>query len=57
MVERVKYPALLLQGLRSVLWHGFNPWAREIPHATDTAYKNVVYIFMYFFQFPEVAKE
>ena len=29
MLQRVKDPALSLQHLRSLLWHGFNPWPRN----------------------------
>ena len=37
-MQQVKNLALLQQ-LRSLLWHGFNPWAQECPHATDIAKK------------------
>lgn len=32
-VQRVKDPALPLQWLGSLLWCGYHPWPRELPHA------------------------
>ena len=39
MAQQVKDLALSQQQLRSLLWHGFDPWPRECPHATGTAKK------------------
>ena len=33
MVQQVKDPVLSLQQLGLQLWHGFNAWARKLPHA------------------------
>ena len=37
MAQKVKDPALSLQWLGSLLWHGFNPWPWELPHAINIA--------------------
>ena len=42
VVRWVQNPALSLQQLGSWLWHGFNPWPMELPHAMDTAKKKKI---------------
>ena len=37
MVKQVKDLALSLQELRWLLWHGFDPWLRELPPAASVA--------------------
>lgn len=37
---QVKEPALSLQQPGSLLWHGFDFWPRELPHAVDVAKPN-----------------
>ena len=37
MAQQVKDPALLLQQLGWLLWHGFSPWPRNFRSAADTA--------------------
>ena len=35
MVQQIKDPALSLLWVRSLLWHEFDTWPRELPHAID----------------------
>ena len=40
MAQWVKDPALSLQQLGLLLWHGFSLWPEELPHAAGAAKKN-----------------
>ena len=37
VAQGLKDPALSLQRLGLLLWLGFNPWSRELPHAAGAA--------------------
>lgn len=39
MEQQVKDPALPLQQFGSLLWHGFNSWPGQLPHAAGVAKK------------------
>ena len=34
VAQQVKYPALSLKWLGSLLWCRFDPWPQKVPHAT-----------------------
>ena len=41
MAQQVKDLALSLLQLGLLLWHGFDPWPWELPHATGEAKKEL----------------
>ena len=53
MEQWVKDPALSWQWLRLLLWHGFDSWPEELPHATgmvkrkDTRKKDYLLLISY----------
>ena len=46
VAQWVKDPALSPLWHRSLLWHGFDTWPREILHAAGTAKKKTKYSFL-----------
>ena len=47
MEQQVKDSALSLQQLGPLLWHGFDPWPREVSHAAGTAKKKKMVLSFY----------
>ena len=49
MEQQIKDLVLSLQWLRLLVWRGFSPWHKELPHATGTAKKKNYYYFSFCF--------
>ena len=45
VARQVKDPALSLQQLGSLLWHGFYPWPKKFPHAMGAEEKKFLWEF------------